>query len=41
MDDDMTFRIVDDLRANGVKAIERTVVTGAKKIGDKLFEVEL
>lgn len=41
MDDDMTFRIVDDLRANGVKAIERTVVTGAKKIGDKLFEIEL
>lgn len=41
MDDDMTFRIVDDLRASGVKAIESTVVTGAKKIGDRLFEVEL
>ena len=41
MDEDMTFRIVDDLRAKGVNAIERTVVTGAKKIGDKLIEVDL
>ena len=41
MDDDMTFRIVDDLRSNGVKAIERTVVTAARKVGDKVFEVDL
>lgn len=34
MDNDMTKRIVDDLKTHGVKAIERTVVTGARKIGD-------
>lgn len=41
MDDDMTFRIVDDMRANGVQALERTVPVGVEKVGDKLYEVEL
>ena len=41
MDDDMTFRIVDDMRANGVQALERTVPVGVEKLGDKLYEVEL
>ena len=41
MDDDMTFRIIDDMEAHGVQVMTKTVPTGAKKLGDKSFEVEL
>lgn len=41
MDDDMSFRIVDDMEAHGVKALTQTVPVGVKKLGDRLFEVEL
>lgn len=41
MDDDMSFRIVDDMEANGVKTLTQTVPVGVEKLGDKLYEVEL
>lgn len=41
MDEDMAFRIVDDMEAHGVKALTQTVPLGVKKLGDKLYEVEL
>lgn len=41
MDQDMAFRIVDDMEQNGVKALQNTVPVGVEKIGDKLYEVEL
>lgn len=41
MDDDMAFRIVDDMESSGVKTMTKTVPVGVKKLGDKLFEVEL
>jgi len=41
MDEDMSFRIVDDMASNGVKVMTQTVPVGVKKLGDRLFEVEL
>lgn len=41
MDDDMSQRIVDDMRTHGVKALEDTVPIGVKQIGEKLYEVEI
>jgi thioredoxin reductase (NADPH) len=41
MDPDMAFRIVDDMERSGVKALTETVPVGVKKIGDKLYEVDL
>ena len=41
MDNDMSFRIVDELEAGGVKVMTETVPLGAKQIGDNLYEVEL
>jgi len=41
MDDDMSFRIVDDLASDGVNIMTNTVPVGVKKLGEKLFEVEL
>ena len=37
----MAFRILDDMRSHGVKALERTVPLSVKKLDEKLFEVEL
>jgi len=41
MDNDIAFKIVDDMEANGVKAMTNTVPVGVKKLGEKLYEVEL
>jgi thioredoxin reductase (NADPH) len=41
MDQDMAFRIVDDMEQSGVKALTETVPVGVEKIGDNLYEVEL
>jgi len=41
MDNDMTFRIIDEMEANGVKIMTQTVPVSVKKIDDNLYEVEL
>ena len=41
MDEDMAFRIVDDMEAHGVKALTNTVPVNVEKIGDKEYEVTL
>ena len=41
MDNDMSFRVVDDMEAHGVKALRHTVLVGVEKLGDKLYEIEL
>lgn len=41
MDQDMAFRIVDDMENSGVNALTGTVPVNAEKIGDNLYEVEL
>lgn len=41
MDQDMSFRIVDEMEANGVRVMTQTVPLGAKKLGENLYAVEL
>lgn len=35
MDSDLSYRIVDNMEAHGVKALTNTVPVGVKKIGEK------
>ena len=41
MDNDMSFRIIDDMEASGMKILSHTVPVGVKKLGDRRFEVQL
>lgn len=41
MDEDMSFRIVDDMEANGVNVMKNTVPHSVKKVGENLYDVEL
>jgi len=41
MDDDMAFRIVDEMQAHGVDVRESTVPVSVQKLGENLYEVEL
>lgn len=35
MDEDMAFRIVDEMEAGGMKVMKHTVPVGVKKLGDR------
>ena len=41
MDEDMSFRITDDMEQNGVNVMTHTVPVSVKKLGENLYEVEL
>ena len=41
MDEDMSFRIVDDMQQSGVKVMDHTVPHAVKKVGENEYDVEL
>jgi thioredoxin reductase (NADPH) len=41
MDSDLSFKVIDDMEASGVKALTQTVPVGVEKLDENLYEVEL